>query len=35
MKNLGGYEKIFPVTYVDNPEDSEMVIKKERSLLYE
>jgi len=35
MKNLGGFEKIFPVDYIDDPEDCEMIDRKERSILYE
>ena len=34
-KNLGGFEKIYPLTYVDDPEDAVMVAKKERALIYE
>ena len=34
-KNLGGFEKIYPVVYVDDPEDAAMVAKKERALIYE
>ena len=34
-KNLGGFEKIFPITYVDDPEDAGMIEKKEKALLYE
>jgi hypothetical protein len=35
MKNLGGYEKIFPIVYIDDPEDGDMIEKKEKALLYE
>lgn len=35
MKHLGGYEKIFPIDYVDDPEDCEMIDRKERYELYE
>ena len=35
MKHLGGFQKIFPVNYVDDPEDGQMIILKERAEVYE
>ena len=35
MKNLGNYKKIFPVDYIDDPEDCEMIDRKERAEVYE
>lgn len=35
MKHLGGFQKLFPLDFKDDPEDPEMVERKARSMLYE